>query len=142
MVKTDIGIEEYINAIKNVSDRTALSKLRLSNHCLMIEKGRHEGTEPNERFCPFCPSQIEDEHHFLIKCSIYIHLRNNLFTEIKNVMPDFYSPLDDKFLFWFLLNCTNILHITLYTSRFVSRAFDLRFFSFPSTKTRGKVGTT
>ena len=125
MVKTDIGIEEYLTEIKNVSDRTSLSKLRLSNHCLMIEKGRHEGTEPNKRFCPFCPSQIEDEYHFLVKCSMYIHLRNNLFTEIKNAMPDFYSPPDDKFLFWFLLKCPII---SLYTSHFVSRAFDLRFF--------------
>ena len=47
-----------------------MSKFRLSNHRLMIEKGRH-----NNRKCPFCLTHIEDETHFLINCPIYSSIR-------------------------------------------------------------------
>ena len=37
-LKTVTGLEEYLNSVENVRDRTALTKIRLSNHSLMIEK--------------------------------------------------------------------------------------------------------
>ena len=40
-IKTEIGREEYLANISNLNERTAISKIRLSNHTLMIEKGRH-----------------------------------------------------------------------------------------------------
>ena len=127
LLKTDIGFEEYLTATKNVSDRIAMSKFRLSNHNLMIEKGRHEKPKIDsvKRFCPFCPSLVEDEYHFLLKCPIYTQLRVKLFDEIKNVMPEFYYPPDKKFLFWFLLKCPNI---STCSARFISQADELRTF--------------
>ena len=41
LVKTKIGLENYLNSNMVIKDRIALTKLRLSNHTLMIEKGRH-----------------------------------------------------------------------------------------------------
>ena len=40
-VKQKSVFEGYLVSVQNVSERIALSKLRLSNHNLMIEKGRH-----------------------------------------------------------------------------------------------------
>ena len=68
LLKTQIGAEQYLKLIKNINDRTTFTKLRLSNHNLMIEKGRHLNIENNLRLCPFCPNAIEDEIHFITKC--------------------------------------------------------------------------
>ena len=51
--------------------KIALSRFRLSNHALMIEKGRHLNIDKNERTCKFCKNKIENEEHFLIKCPLY-----------------------------------------------------------------------
>ena len=40
-VKTEIGIEKYLISIKNTDIRSKVTKLRLSNHRLAIETGRH-----------------------------------------------------------------------------------------------------
>ena len=47
--KTDIGFENYLTEIKNVNLRIALTKFRLSNHALRVEKGRHEKLKLEER---------------------------------------------------------------------------------------------
>ena len=68
LFKTIPGYEQYLTDIRTIQVRTALTKLRLSNHRLMIEKGRHSRIESKFRFCPFCPNEVEDEKHFLMKC--------------------------------------------------------------------------
>ena len=90
LVKTNIGIENYLIDVQNVPERISLSKLRLSNHTLMIETGRHKKIEREKRFCPFCSSKVEDEFHFIVECPIYNHLRWELWNIIKRTMPDYY----------------------------------------------------
>ena len=117
LLKTDIGIENYLTAVPNTIERVSLSKFRLSNHTLMVvEKGRHENIKREE-------VEVEDEFHFLIKCQTYSPLRDKLFYEIKKNIPDFYYPPDERFLFWFLLNCPSIIP---FTAHFIHSAFDLR----------------
>ena len=60
-IKSQTGHEPYLHEIKNIKDRVSFTKLRLSNHLLMIEKGRHQKINKNMRFCPFCINKIEDE---------------------------------------------------------------------------------
>ena len=71
-IKTGSGFEGYLNHIP-VRDRTAFTRLRLSNHQLMIEKMRHQVPKPPERDrrCPFCPDLVEDEIHFLLDCPTF-----------------------------------------------------------------------
>ena len=83
--KKSIGIAPYLNNVHNIENRTAMTKFRLSNHSLMIEKGRHNNIEAHERFCPFCPNCIEDEYHFLIMCTAYYSGRLRLLEE-NNIM--------------------------------------------------------
>ena len=69
--KTTISLEPYLSLNFNRKNRIAISRFRLSNHSLMIEKGRH--VKPikitrNERFCNFCTNEVEDEKHFLMLC--------------------------------------------------------------------------
>merc|ERR1711954_559237 len=55
LLKQSWKVEDYLLGMGNVSDRTALTKLRLSDHTLVIEKGRHQNINESDRTCPFCP---------------------------------------------------------------------------------------
>ena len=50
-IKQEKGLENYLTNIKNVERRITLSKIRLSNHELMIKKGRHQKLEVNQGNC-------------------------------------------------------------------------------------------
>ena len=82
--KDDISLENYLNTITNLNHRIALTKLRISSHKLMIEKGRYsrQYIPPEERLCPFCQSKTEDEKHFLLYCVLYDTLRESLFKKL------------------------------------------------------------
>ena len=88
-LKTDVGFEEYFDFISNESDRVMLTRFRLSNHQLMIEKGRHLNIVKEERFCPLCPYAVEDETHFLITCKAFQKEREELFMKANTVNNDF-----------------------------------------------------
>ena len=62
-----------IHQVTNTRHRIALTKLRLSNHKLVIETGRYSKPfkKPAERTCPVCKIEIEDEYHFLNICPAY-----------------------------------------------------------------------
>ena len=97
--KNNICYEQYLNHINFRNLRRVLTKLRLSDHNLMIEQGRKAKIKlPHERrTCKLCYnehlSQIEDEIHFLFDCQWrkYIALRNNLIAEITSQVPQFYK---------------------------------------------------
>ena len=123
-LKTDIGIAKYLTRIKCIDNRVALSKIRLSNHDLMIEKGRHMKIDKTERFCPFCPNLIETESHFLLQCKTFSILRRTLLAEVENIVPTFNQVCDqDKFLI--LLNNENIAN---QVGDFVHKALNCRRF--------------
>ena len=66
----------------------ALSKFRVSNHCLEIERGRHEFIPRENRLCKYCTllnqNCIEDEFHFLCICMLYNDLRLKYVPNVKN----------------------------------------------------------
>ena len=74
LYKDKFHYEPYLDQIKNSKHRIALTKFRLSNHNLPIERGRYTKpfTPRGERFCLFCmPSgnkPIGNEEHFLLHC--------------------------------------------------------------------------
>ena len=86
--KNNICYEQYLNNINFRNLRRVLTKLRLSDHNLMIEQGRKAKIKlPHERrTCKLCYnehlSQIEDEIQFLFDCQWrkYVALRekNNI----------------------------------------------------------------
>ena len=66
-LKQSWKIEDYLLLVKNVKSRTALTKLRLTDHTLAIGKGRHQDIIQCDRKCPFCPEDVEDIFHFFDK---------------------------------------------------------------------------
>ena len=126
LVKDTIGMEYYLKSIRNTKRRTELTKLRLSNHKLMIEVGRHQNIPKTLRLCPFCPQSVEDEKHFLISCSNYINLRHSLIEECLNLEPTFvHFNEEDKFIF--IMSRKEILPNLV---KFVSLAMEYRINEF------------
>ena len=77
-VKQHFEIEFYICNIVLRRVRDALTTLRVSSHGLRVESGRcgRDRIEKAQRKCIYCTSNdIEDELHFVIKCSFYNDIR-------------------------------------------------------------------
>ena len=61
----------------------------------MIEDGSHRKIPREERKCPVCPTEIENEIHFLIKCELYEDTRIPFFEEVSHQFQNF-PKLDTK----------------------------------------------
>ena len=79
-------MEPYFLFSTSVRQRSAFAKLRISDHKLAIETGRHESprTPPNERFCSTCTSTpvIDDELHAVMHCTEYAQVRKTSFSAL------------------------------------------------------------
>ena len=123
LIKSEIGIEKYILETNKVTDRINLSRLRLSNHGLNIEKGRHNFTKKENRNCPFCPQNVEDEIHATTECRLYTHLRQNLYTSLHIESLQF-ERLEPQVKFIILFSHMENNNIANYTTQL----FELRRF--------------
>ena len=125
ILKDNFVCEDYLLSVSNIGNRTALTKFRLSNHNLMIEKGRYTNIQLCDRSCPFCPDKVESEIHFLIQCPIYTELRREMLDKIATTVQGFYYPEDEHFLFWFLLRNPLIANLS---GNFIKLSMELRAF--------------
>ena len=131
ILKTTIGLENYLIQIRNPEVRRSVSKFRLSNHSLNIEKGRHNGVPKEFRFCPFCPEKVETEIHFLIECPLYQTMRDQMLMTITMEKPSFaYYTQTEKFQY--LLSDKNIQM----TSKYLHSWLDVRMFLLRKPKRR------
>ena len=122
--KDNISLEKNLIIRYNLKHKIALTRFRMSNHTLLIEKGRHAKIDKTERKCYFCPDTIENEQHFLISCPLYSRLRINLITPcIENCSK--YINLNEEQKFIFLMSNENEIIIKA-LAKFVSDAFMLR----------------
>lgn len=107
--------------LKNRSERSTLSKIRLSAHCLEIEKGRQNSIHLNDRLCKMCnKGVIEDEVHFLLNCEKYTKLRQSFQYDTKN-----YLNLSNNINNRKLLSCLDCspLKVLKITSLFINKCF-------------------
>ena len=123
-LKKSIGCEEYLTKIENIQERTSFSKLRLSNHSLMIEKGRHEKIERSSRYCPFCPNTVEDEIHFIVTCKSFIKVRIETWEKISQKIPSF-QHLTDTQKFVLLMSDNSFISVI---AQYICRALEIRNF--------------
>ena len=123
MIKTKIGMEEYLTNIYNITDRISMSKFRLSNHRLMIEVGRHKKIDRQYRKCPFCLNEVEDEIHFLTTCPVYSTCRNSLLMELS--IPIGLLITEKQRLFQFLMTDKYAVRLT---AKFITNAMLIREF--------------
>ena len=118
-------MEPYLSEIKNVKDRKTFSKFRLSNHPLMIEKGRHRNIDKELRFCPFCTDKIEDEIHFLLQCKNFAVNRELFWGQIKEEIRTRIHSLNDMEKFCELMSNPSIFQET---AHFIDTTLSVRNF--------------
>ena len=88
---------------------------------LNIETGRFRNQALEEKLCTLCEfNEIEDESHFLFKCSLYDELRSEWFSHIVNKTANF--PELDK------INKFKVTFDTHHriTAKFILRCYQLR----------------
>ena len=87
--KLNIKLEPYLLQVRNKKYRRMLAKLRLSDHKLEIETGRHQrpNVDQDKRICRLCnTSEVENEIHFLMQC--------NLYKQFTRLRKDFHSSIN------------------------------------------------
>ena len=115
--KNDHKQEIYLKEIQNGHIRSAVTKMRLSNHHLMIEKGRHQGLDLEKRTCIKCNlNQVENEFHAVMICPAYQKDRTELFRQFDNHVITWreMSP-ENKFMLVMKMNT-----LILKTGQFIS----------------------
>ena len=100
--KDKMKLEPYLDKLSRAK-RVTLTKMRISDHKLMIEEGRRTTPQiPREhRTCKICRQQIESEYHFLMECTLY-GSRQSFFNEVSISVPQF-QTLNSRQKFLFLM---------------------------------------
>ena len=62
----------------------------------MIEQGRHKQLPIENRPCPLCNQDVEDEYHFITQSRYLNKARTSLFNKITDVIPDFINLNDTE----------------------------------------------
>ena len=117
------SMEQYLLCIKDFKIRKLLTKFRICNHVLMIEKGRH--CKPKlpieQRLCTLCDAHaIEDEYHFLCVCTAYDDLRRD-FVDVCTSLG--FHGMQNNFNLLYLLNNVDII---FQVGKLLSKMFALR----------------
>lgn len=74
-LKTEFRCEPYIDQSKNKHVRNSLARFRVGCHWLQVCMGRRRQVDYDQRRCPACNSQVEDEVHAVFQCRTYTHQR-------------------------------------------------------------------
>ena len=112
-IKKDYRLEEYLKIVRNPAHRISMTKLRLGVHTLRIQTGKYENKGASipveERLCLVCKRNcIEDEKHFLIDCTEYESLRQQLYFHISENDATFINLTDhDRTLYLLRLDNDN-----------------------------------
>ena len=103
VLKKTITYEPYLSLIRYRKHRVSYTKLRLSDHPLMIETGRpfKFKIQQEERLCPLCKNGVEDEIHFVMKCTQFEELRAEMLQLVENKSVAFKSLNDEQNFFIF-----------------------------------------
>jgi hypothetical protein len=70
-----------------------------------IEQGRHQNIPLENRLCPICKLEIENEYHFVIECNKLTSSRSKLYSKVTDIVPNF-LVMSDSDKFKYILNST------------------------------------
>ena len=88
--KKNFNFESYLDLL-NRETRIPMTRFRMSNHNLPIEKLRRENINRKDRICLICDKKsMGDENHYLFKCNNdrIKHIRRIFLQKIKNITPE------------------------------------------------------
>lgn len=126
-IYTQFSVQNYLSFGLPKSKTKQLSKLRISAHDLLVERGRYFRPQiPREkRLCINC-NMLENEEHFILFCSKYSSIRNNLLRKLNidyhDLIPNSTGSLN---IFTRLMNPVTVEE-TKQICEFIESAFKLR----------------
>ena len=85
--------------------RSALAKFCCGVAPIRLETGRYERLAVNNRICPLCNTEVENEIHVLLNCPQYNDIRQTLFDKAKDINNGFPMLSDVNKLNVLLSNC-------------------------------------
>ena len=84
----DFKFEKYIEIIQDRQLRITMTKFRISDHELNIEKRRDKAMKREERHCQTCKTKaVENDEHLLLERNLYSNYRNKLSNIINRYDP-------------------------------------------------------
>ena len=126
--KFKFEMESYLDLIDDFHRRKSLARFRTSSHALHIETVRYKKKElsmeeyHNLLICSYC-FEIEDECHFLLSCTRYSNLRQELFNlPFFNNISFLNASRDDKIMY--ILNLRDKYHLNN-LAKYVQHAFHI-----------------
>ena len=120
LYKTVFAYESYL-CLNSPQLRKAMSRFRLSSHCLEIEVGRYPPrVPPHRRYCKQCnKAEIEDEYNFLLECAKYDVLRVQFILRYYRSRPSMAKCIE------LLTECNNDSRLSKSVALYVCKAFRL-----------------
>ena len=105
-----------------------MTKLRLSNHKLEIEAGRHKRPYklPEERLCFNCINKMEDEKHFMMACKAYLEKRKALYKSLEEKMKIDFTKMTEIAVFILLMQGGNENSTRKQIAKYIWECFELR----------------
>ncbi len=84
-IKLEFGTEKYLQLDLGRYDKCLLSQFRYGILPLEIETGRYKNLTREQRLCTLCnDGSVEDQIHFVFKCSVYNNIRSEFIETCKD----------------------------------------------------------
>ena len=120
--KHSLQSEKYVSSNISRAERSFLAQFRFGILPIHVETGRFNRTPLEERTCAICgKAEIEDEEHFLLKCSKYKNTRNNLFNKCRQKEPNFENLNNSDKIQIMMTSMVN------QSARYIKEAYNIRF---------------
>ena len=122
LLKDHFNVEKYIKMNLPKYQRCLLAQFRVGILPLMIETGRYQNIELENRICSLCDlGEIENEIHFLCECPLYVTQRQELYDLARNKIETFDTNLPSENIFILLMK-----HMQKGVSKFLKIAYHIR----------------
>lgn len=123
-LKDEFMMENFLKIDIERKTLSSFVKIRISNSNLLIETGRHRNIALENRICPLCKIEIEDELHFVCRCALLSNTRTEFFNCLSDIVPNFLH-LSEKEKFNYILT-SNDYDVSKCCIEGISKLYSLR----------------
>jgi hypothetical protein len=132
LFKDSYGCEPYLYKVVDRHHRSILAQFRCGILPLKVETGRYQNIPAELRLCVLCEENVvENEFHFMLQCSKYDNLRNDLYRHALAYFPEFNNVNDNEKIKLLMTDS-----LVKYTAEFLCKCYHVRQKALYSTSTR------
>ena len=113
LFKNTFNQENYLKW-GSYDQRKAITKFRISSHCLEIERGRYQNIPVDNRICKLCSTNIENEIHFLLEYPKLQEAREKILHVLENKYKNIVTLSNDSKFIWLMSAEDSFIYNQLY----------------------------